>query len=78
MVSFLQTRDIPTDNLRLDIRIGRDPESHRLAVYETTIRLPKEFPAKYKKAITRAAELCAVKKVMADPPEFTINTVIEE
>ena len=78
VLSFLQTRDIPTENLKLDVRIGRDPESHRLEVFETTIRLPKEFPPKYEKAISRAAELCAVKKVIADPPEFKIRTVIEE
>ncbi len=40
------------------------------------IRLPKGFPDKYHKAIIRAVDQCAVKQVLADPPEF--ETIIEK
>jgi putative redox protein len=42
-----------------------------------SIKVPAGFPAKYRQALVRAAGLCAVKKAIADPPEFQI-TVNEE
>jgi len=40
------------------------------------IHLPAGFPEKYKAAIIRSADQCAVKKHMIEPPEFEINTII--
>jgi ribosomal protein S12 methylthiotransferase accessory factor len=38
-----------------------------------TIHLPEGFPERYKAAVERTASLCAVKKHIMDPPEFTIE-----
>ena len=38
------------------------------------IQLPPEFPEKYKKAVIRSADQCAVKKHFEDPPQFEVFT----
>jgi putative redox protein len=40
------------------------------------IQLPPEFPEKYKEAVIRSAEQCAVKKHLENPPKFSITTAI--
>src|ERR1035437_8720376 len=52
--SFCDNRNIPTVNIKLDIK------------------LPSDFPDKYKEAVISVAELCKVKKTMASPPVFEV------
>jgi ribosomal protein S12 methylthiotransferase accessory factor len=40
------------------------------------IQLPPTFPEKYKTAVIRAADQCAVKKHFENPPQFEIQTSI--
>ena len=49
-------------------------ERHRLARVGIEIHLPATFPEKYRDAVRRAAETCAVKKAILDPPELTVTT----
>jgi ribosomal protein S12 methylthiotransferase accessory factor len=42
------------------------------------IHLPPGFPDKYRAAVVRAAEQCAVKKHFERPPEFEIQAVTPE
>jgi len=39
------------------------------------IHVPPDFPEKYRPALIRSAEQCAVKKHIENPPEFEITTV---
>ncbi len=75
-LSFCQQRGIATDGLALtqhmefvDIEGGK----RRLTKVVMEITLPPLFPEKYRNAITKAAGLCTVKKVLMDPPEFEIT-----
>jgi putative redox protein len=36
------------------------------------IRLPSDFPEKYKASVINVAELCKVKKSIANPPVFKV------
>ena len=38
------------------------------------IQVPPTFPEKYRKALVRSADQCAVKKHLEHPPEFEIYT----
>ena len=38
------------------------------------IRLPADFPEKYKASVISVADLCKVKKSIANPPNFEIKT----
>jgi putative redox protein len=76
VLSFCQQRDIPTEGLGLKQRVDFQVDEagkRRLAWIEIDIALPPGFREKYKGAIEKAAGLCAVKKVLLDPPEFLIR-----
>jgi len=70
---FCQERDIPTDGLDLELRPVRDPEKKRVAKIVVDLKAPKEFPEKYRAALLRAVDLCAVKRHLQEPPAFEIN-----
>ena len=59
---FCRERDIPTGGITLDMRTTRDPDTHMIGKIEIEIHLPADFPAKYDKAVVRAADSCTVKK----------------
>lgn len=76
VLSFCQQRQIATEGLeltqRMEFAITEDGKN-KLAKVSIEIDLPPGFPEKYRNAIVKAAELCAVKKVIMDPPEFEIT-----
>ena len=72
VVVFCQKRGIPTGNIKLIIRFERNRDTRMIEKISIEIKLPPEFPEKYKNAVKRAVDLCAVKKHMFTPPEFEI------
>ncbi len=75
VLGFCRQRGIPTDGIRIIQRMETDPATHMTTKVWLDIELPSDFPAKYKEAVIRSADQCAVKKHLAHPPEFVINTV---
>ena len=76
VLSFCQQRQISTEGLELTQRMEfatTEDGKNKLAKVSIEIDLPPGFPEKYRNAIVKAAELCAVKKVIMDPPEFEIT-----
>ncbi len=71
--SFCDARRIAADGLGVEMRVERDAERRRIARLVLEIKLPEGFPAKHRDAAVRAAELCAVKKHIVDPPGFEIS-----
>jgi putative redox protein len=71
---YCDAREIPTNGLKLEMQVERDAEKHRVARLVLEIRLPEGFPEKHREAVVRAAELCAVKKHILEPPVFEIRT----
>ncbi len=67
---FCQQRDIDATGLKLILNPERDPETRRLTKVGIRIHLPEGFPEKYRSAIIKATDQCAVKKAILDPPEF--------
>ncbi len=72
---FCQQRDLPTEGMRLSLAAEHNPETKRLDRVEITLNLPDGFPAKYRPAILRATDQCAVKKALDDPPEIELITI---
>jgi putative redox protein len=72
---FCDSRKIPTEGLGLEMQIDTDPKTHRVTRLVIEIRLPAGFPETHREAVIRAADLCAVKKHMLEPPAFEIRTV---
>ena len=77
VLSFCQSRDIPTDNIKIIQRMITG-KGGRLTGIDLDIRVPDDFPEKYYSALEKAASFCAVKKLMENPPEFNIKTVVEQ
>lgn len=75
VLSFCKQRGIPTDGLEIIQRMESDPVTHMIKKVILDIHLPAGFPEKYREAVIRAADQCAVKKHLAAPPAFEINTL---
>jgi len=72
---YCDSRGIATESLGLEMHIEREPEKNRVTRLVLEIRLPQGFPEKHREAVIRAADLCAVKKHILNPPTFEIRTV---
>ncbi|RLB27631.1 MAG: osmotically inducible protein OsmC [Deltaproteobacteria bacterium] len=73
-LSFCQTRQIDTNNMSLTMECEWDEEKKRYKKFAINLKLPEGFDPRYKKAIIKSMDLCAVKKHMVNPPEFLITT----
>lgn len=75
---FCQSRGLSTENMKIIQKMEYDPAKKLIGKISLEIQIPEDFPEKYKDAIINAAELCAVKKHLQDPPEFSIFTNVVE
>jgi putative redox protein len=78
VLGFCRQRGLPTDGIRLVQRAERDPLTHMVDRITLDIEVPPDFPEKYKDALIRSAEQCAVKKHLEKPPKFAITTTVVE
>lgn len=72
VLGFCQQRNIPTDEIRLTQNIQVDPLTRMVTQVTLDIDLPADFPERYRTALIKSAELCAVKKHLERPPSFSI------
>ena len=72
--SFCDRRDLPSEKIKIIQKIEFDRDKRLPSVISLEIKLPEDFPEKYRDALINAAELCAVKKSIASPPRFEITT----
>ncbi len=70
--SFCDNRNIPTDNIKIIQTAVYDKETDLPTSVKIDIRLPSDFPDKYKASVIHVAGLCKVKKSIMAPPEFVI------
>ncbi len=78
VLSFCEQRGLPTDDIRIIQRMSVDPLTRMIDQIELDIQLPPDFPEKYKDAVIRSANLCAVKKHLESPPAFSVYTSVHE
>ncbi|MBI2212103.1 MAG: OsmC family protein [Acidobacteria bacterium] len=69
---FCQERGIATDGLGVRLNTEQDDAKKRVARVSVALTLPPGFPEKYRDAILRAVDHCAVKRHVLEPPEFQI------
>jgi putative redox protein len=72
---FCQQRGIDTAGLGVTLSTEKDPAAGRLSAVRLEIQLPPGFPGKYEDAIVRAADQCAVKRHILEPPAFAVTAV---
>ncbi len=76
--SFCDQRNIATDKIKIVQTIDYDREKRLPSKIKLDIQLPDDFPEKYRAAVVNAADLCAVKRAIADPPVFEVVTSLSE
>ncbi|EZQ18143.1 hypothetical protein CF98_25955 [Halopseudomonas bauzanensis] len=72
---YCNTRNIPTDNIRLSQNNIVDPENRYKQIFKIQVELPADISAKDRQGILRSIERCTVKKVVQTGPEFVIEEV---
>jgi ribosomal protein S12 methylthiotransferase accessory factor len=73
VLNFLRQRELPTEGVRLIQRMRSDSATVLVDQIDLEIELRDDFPEKYRPAIIRAVELCAVKKQIEKPPHFNVT-----
>jgi ribosomal protein S12 methylthiotransferase accessory factor len=71
--SFCDQRGIPTGNIRLFQSVKYDTNKQLIGEINLEIKLPPDFPEKYREAVVNVANLCAVKKHLLDPPQINVH-----
>ncbi|MCO8162962.1 OsmC domain/YcaO domain-containing protein [Pseudomonas sp. 21LCFQ010] len=72
---YCQTRDIPTENIRLSQNNIVDPENRYNQIFKIQVELPADISEKDRLGILRSIDRCTVKKVVQAGPEFVIEEV---
>ncbi len=72
---YCNTRNIPTENIRLSQNNIVDPENRYQQIFKIQIELPEDISAKDRQGILRSIERCTVKKVVEARPVFEIEEV---
>ncbi|MBA3980948.1 MAG: OsmC domain/YcaO domain-containing protein, partial [Alcanivorax sp.] len=72
---YCNTRNIPTDNIRLSQNNIVDPENRYKQIFRIQVELPEDLSDKDRQGILRAIDRCTVKKVVQAGPDFQIETV---
>ncbi len=74
IVYFCESRNIPIDDISMTLHFERNETSHLMEKIAIDVKLPPDFPQKYKKALIRAAQMCTVKRNLIQPPEILVST----
>jgi ribosomal protein S12 methylthiotransferase accessory factor len=70
---FCQQRNLDTEGLSLSVTPQKADDGKRVARIRIEIALPPAFPEKYRKAIIRAVDQCAVKRHLEEPPQIDVH-----
>ena len=74
VLGFCNQRGLPTEGIRILERFHTNPTSGLAEKIDIEIQVPPTFPEKYYDSLVRSAELCKVKKQIAQPPVFDVYT----
>lgn len=72
---YCNSRDIPTENIRLSQNNIVDPENRYNQIFQIQVELPEDISEKDRQGILRSIDRCTVKKVVQTGPEFRVEAV---
>lgn len=72
---YCDTRNIPTEHIRLSHNNIVDPENRYKQTFKIQVELPPDISEKDRLGILRSIDRCTVKKVVQTGPEFVIEEV---
>ena len=69
---FLQQRNLDTEGLAVKLIAEPSDPGHHIRGIRIEVTLPPKFPEKYREAILRAIDQCAVKRHLVEPPAVEV------
>ncbi len=72
--SFCIQRNIPYEGIKITQKMNRNPETRLADNIVLNIDFPGDFPDKYKPALIKSVEACAVKKHITAGIKFDVET----
>lgn len=72
---FCQIRNIDVSGLELNMVCTKSDEKKLYTDFTLQVRLPADFPAKYKDSLLRAMDQCTVKRHFVEPPTVRSEVV---
>ena len=72
---YCNTRNIPTENIRLSQNNIVDPDNRYQQIFKIQVELPADLSDKDRQGILRSIDRCTVKKVVQAGPAFVIEEV---
>lgn len=75
ILGYCTSRNLPVDGIEIDQRLVYDPVKKKIGKITLEIQVPADFPEKHRGALVNAANLCAVKKTIENPPEFEVAAI---
>jgi putative redox protein len=76
VLGFLKHRGLSTEGVKVVQRVHANSATRMVEQVDLDIVVPPEFPEKYHAALVRAANQCAVKKHLENPPVFSVQTQV--
>lgn len=70
VLAFCQSRGIRMDQASVLMHMHKNEHKKMIDKISFEIQVPAEFPEKYKRAIIKSVDSCAVKNHMVDAPDF--------
>jgi len=78
VLGFCRQRNLPTQGIQIVQRMHTNQSNGLIGKIDIEIQVPVTFPDKYRPALVKSAELCAVKKHLENPPQFNVYTEVTE
>ncbi len=76
VLAFCQSRGISTEKSEVLMRTERNSTTKMIERISIEVKLPSDFPEKYKNAVVKAIDLCSVKVHILKPPSFKVTVKI--
>ena len=74
-LQFCRKRSIDESGLAVTLEVDKDPETGRLRELNFEVSPPAALPEKYREALLRAVDQCAVKRALGAPPVMASKLV---
>ena len=74
VLGFCMKHGLSIDGVRILEKIHPNPVSGMVEKIDIEIQVPPSFPKEHYASLIRSAELCKVKKHLAQPPSFDVYT----
>jgi putative redox protein len=74
VLSFFQSRGISAEKSEVILRTERNSETKMIEKISIEVKLPPDFPEKYKNAVVKAVDGCSVKAHILRPPSFEVKS----